>query len=53
MHDGAAFREVAIGNSELLDAVVAGLSSVPKTMSPKWFYDELGSALFEEITRLP
>ncbi|MBX6767594.1 MAG: L-histidine N(alpha)-methyltransferase, partial [Actinomadura rubrobrunea] len=29
-----------------------GLTSTPKTLPPKWFYDERGSALFEEITRL-
>jgi len=30
-----------------------GLTSVPKWLPPKWFYDERGSALFEAITRLP
>ncbi|GAB3210039.1 L-histidine N(alpha)-methyltransferase [Marinactinospora thermotolerans] len=30
-----------------------GLTATPKTLPPKWFYDERGSALFEEITRLP
>ncbi|WP_046471276.1 L-histidine N(alpha)-methyltransferase [Allosalinactinospora lopnorensis] len=30
-----------------------GLSAHPKSLPPKWFYDERGSALFEEITRLP
>ncbi|TDB88268.1 L-histidine N(alpha)-methyltransferase [Actinomadura sp. KC216] len=29
-----------------------GLAGTPKTLPPKWFYDERGSALFEEITRL-
>lgn len=29
-----------------------GLSGTPKTLPPKWFYDERGSELFEEITRL-
>ncbi|MFI0451686.1 L-histidine N(alpha)-methyltransferase [Actinomadura sp. 6N118] len=29
-----------------------GLTGTPKTLPPKWFYDEQGSALFEEITRL-
>ena len=32
--------------------VLAGLTAVPKTLPPKWFYDQRGSALFEEITRL-
>ncbi len=30
-----------------------GLTSVPKSLPPKWFYDKVGSELFEEITRLP
>lgn len=30
-----------------------GLTATPKELPPKWFYDERGSALFEEITRLP
>src|SRR5215468_2599067 len=33
--------------------VAAGLTRVPKDLPPKWFYDERGSALFDEITRLP
>jgi L-histidine Nalpha-methyltransferase len=32
---------------------LAGLTSSPKRLSPIWFYDERGSALFDEITRLP
>jgi dimethylhistidine N-methyltransferase len=30
-----------------------GLSANPKRLSPKFFYDETGSALFERITELP
>ncbi|MEV6109718.1 L-histidine N(alpha)-methyltransferase [Streptomyces sp. NPDC051940] len=33
--------------------VTAGLTGTPKTLPPKWFYDARGSALFDEITRLP
>jgi L-histidine N-alpha-methyltransferase len=33
--------------------VRAGLTAVPKTLPPKWFYDERGSELFDAITRLP
>lgn len=29
-----------------------GLTSTPKVLSPVWFYDERGSELFDEITRL-
>ena len=30
-----------------------GLTSTPKWLPPKWFYDARGSDLFEQITRLP
>ncbi|MEE2035704.1 L-histidine N(alpha)-methyltransferase [Nocardiopsis sp. CT-R113] len=33
--------------------VAAGLTAVPKQLPPKWFYDERGSAMFEDITGLP
>jgi dimethylhistidine N-methyltransferase len=33
--------------------VRAGLSAVPKTLPPKYFYDALGSHLFEAICQLP
>ncbi|MDQ0939164.1 L-histidine N(alpha)-methyltransferase [Streptomyces sp. V1I1] len=33
--------------------VLHGLTRTPKELPPKWFYDALGSELFEEITRLP
>lgn len=33
--------------------LIAGLSSSPKSLPPKWFYDARGSRLFEAITRLP
>jgi dimethylhistidine N-methyltransferase len=33
--------------------VVAGLSAKPKALTPKYFYDNAGSALFERITALP
>ena len=32
---------------------VAGLTATPKRLSPKYFYDNAGSALFERITELP
>lgn len=32
--------------------VLSGLRSVPKHLPPKWFYDDRGSALFEDITQL-
>jgi L-histidine N-alpha-methyltransferase len=30
-----------------------GLTSSPKWLQPKWFYDSRGSELFEQITRIP
>lgn len=36
-----------------LDELIEGLRKPEKTISPKYFYDERGSQLFEEITRLP
>ena len=30
-----------------------GLTTSPKQLSPKYFYDKRGSELFEEITQLP
>jgi L-histidine Nalpha-methyltransferase len=37
----------------MVDDVLAGLAACPKVLSPVWFYDEVGSRLFDEITRLP
>ena len=31
---------------------LAGLTAMPKSLPPKWFYDAQGSALFEKITEL-
>jgi L-histidine N-alpha-methyltransferase len=33
--------------------VRAGLTATPKTLPPKWLYDDTGSEIFEEITRAP
>jgi L-histidine N-alpha-methyltransferase len=33
--------------------VLRGLSARPRTLPPKYFYDAVGSRLFDEITRLP
>jgi L-histidine N-alpha-methyltransferase len=49
--------DVYLTAEDRLDAlrsdVHQGLTSTPKELPPKWFYDERGSALFAEITRLP
>jgi L-histidine N-alpha-methyltransferase len=33
--------------------VYNGLTQTPKALPPKWFYDSVGSELFDQITRLP
>lgn len=62
LSDGAARAAVDLAVDNWLDAgwsdrelradVSVGLSSTPKELPPKWFYDDLGSELFDEITRL-
>ncbi|MFC6705006.1 L-histidine N(alpha)-methyltransferase [Flexivirga alba] len=37
----------------LIDDVRRGLGSHPRTLSPKWLYDDRGSELFDQITKLP
>lgn len=39
--------------SALVHDVRAGLTAHPKTLPPKWFYDDEGCELFDKITRLP
>jgi len=38
---------------DLIADVRAGLTATPKTLPPRWLYDERGSELFEAITQLP
>ncbi len=49
--------EVHLAPAELREAlrcdVSAGLTSSPKELPPKYFYDARGCELFDEITRLP
>ena len=37
----------------LVEDVRRGLGSQPRTLPPKWLYDDVGSELFDAITRLP
>jgi L-histidine N-alpha-methyltransferase len=39
--------------AELERDVKSGLGGARKSLPPKWFYDEVGSKLFEQITELP
>jgi L-histidine N-alpha-methyltransferase len=49
--------DVHLGDDDLRTAMLAdvrsGLTASPKELPPKYFYDERGSILFDEITRLP
>jgi L-histidine Nalpha-methyltransferase len=40
-------------HAKLAQDLRVGLLSTPRWISPIWFYDERGSELFEEITKLP
>jgi dimethylhistidine N-methyltransferase len=42
-----------LNQSQDLAEILAGLNATPKRISQKYFYDERGSQLFDEITRLP
>jgi len=48
-----AARGVAPQPSDFARELLAGLRSEPPVVSPKWFYDERGSELFERICELP
>jgi dimethylhistidine N-methyltransferase len=48
-----AFHDLAPGEESFRDAVLAGLSRSSKRIPCKFFYDVRGSALFEQICRLP
>ncbi|MCU1347464.1 MAG: methyltransferase [Acidobacteria bacterium] len=52
---GAAVEIVDLGRAgdDFAADVRAGLGADPKTLSPRYFYDGLGSTLFEAICRLP
>jgi len=47
------FHDYKPENLSLHDAVVEGLSKPRKSIPPKFFYDERGSQLFEEICQQP
>jgi len=45
--------KLLIENTALFQDAVTDLTASPKRMNPKWFYDHIGSVLFEQITQLP
>ena len=52
MRDNA-IRQTSSPETEEIDAIVDGLRQPEKMISPKYFYDEAGSKLFDDITQLP
>jgi dimethylhistidine N-methyltransferase len=44
---------LAVGDAERAAELLAGLVAEPKHLPPKYFYDQRGSELFEQITTLP
>lgn len=47
------FHDYAPEQSDFLKDVLEGLHSQPKRLSPKYFYDQRGSELFDEICQQP
>ncbi|MDQ2836722.1 MAG: L-histidine N(alpha)-methyltransferase [Actinomycetota bacterium] len=47
------YLDSAVAADELADDARAGLTARPKSLPPRWFYDQRGSELFEQITELP
>lgn len=45
--------EVRFADSDFMADLIAGLSSNPRTLPCKYFYDERGAALFQKICELP
>ncbi len=48
-----AIRPRSAPESEFAAAIREGLTAAPKRVPPQYFYDDLGSALFDAICRLP
>lgn len=53
MSDNFHFHDLQPTPDDFHMDVIAGLSGETKRLSPKFFYDERGSQLFDAITRLP
>jgi dimethylhistidine N-methyltransferase len=49
----AVVRQVPPPQSPLARELIAGLTGRPKRIPPKYFYDETGAQLFEQITEAP
>jgi L-histidine Nalpha-methyltransferase len=46
-------RRIESPSDDFASDVRAGLTATPKTLPPRWFYDDLGSTLFDAICFLP
>ncbi|HVO20294.1 MAG TPA: L-histidine N(alpha)-methyltransferase [Anaeromyxobacter sp.] len=46
-------RDAGDGGERFLEEALAGLTAPRKRLSPKWLYDERGSALYERICAVP
>ena len=46
-------NELAPSLADDAEKVLAGLTAPQKQLAPKYFYDEAGSQLFDEICELP
>ena len=53
MPESTAAAAAAVAGAAERDAIIAGLCAPSAEVSPKYFYDTLGSHLFEAITELP
>ena len=50
---GVSVLDLEPATSDFLEQAIAGLSGSPRTLPSKFFYDERGSDLFQEICELP
>lgn len=52
-HSELSITEIEPASATMAIEILSGLRASPKALSPKYFYDERGSQLFDEITELP
>ena len=50
---GVALLDLEPARADFLEQALAGLTSTPRTLPSKFFYDERGSDLFQQICELP
>jgi dimethylhistidine N-methyltransferase len=53
MNDLVAFHDLSPRSADFRNDVLHGLGDSPKHLPPKYFYDDVGSALFDAICALP